>query len=876
MYLTEIIDDLSDEVRRLLKTLPTTPFLELLRAAYTETVKNLELPADKRQALDVEFERVCEVLADVPLAKTAPFFDVPEKKKEGSGGLLSICINPNACKGCNLCVEVCPEGALRTVEQDEKTVESLRRGWEFWQRLPDTPDRFLQIHDLHKGIGVLHTLFLKKKNYRAMVGGDGACMGCGEKTGVHLVVSTITAAMQPHVAKFVQRIDDLIEKLDTKSRLTLAADVDLDKVARYDHAEISLEGKGRQRLSRLMELRKKLVDLSWRYKSGPSGQGRAALGMTNATGCSSVWGSTYPYNPYPFPWVNHLFQDAPSIAIGIFEGHMRKMADAFAAVRKAELELKDTYDPAIHDEFFSLFDWRNFTDEEFLLCPPIVAMGGDGAMYDIGFQNLSRLMASGMPLRVVVLDTQVYSNTGGQACTSGLFGQVSDMAAYGRSQHGKIEERKELALIAMAHRTSFVLQSSQAAPVHLMGGVLRGLASRRPAIFNIYAPCQTEHGIADNASETAARLAVESRAYPFMLYDPDAGSTLAERLDLEGNPVIEEDWPTYELTYQGDEGNEQQMVLPMTIADWAATEKRFAKHFVPAEKADTEVELIPYHEYLEMTQQEQQDKRPFIYTLESDKRLKRLLVSDEIVQLGRERLGLWSQLREMSGDVVGDAVREKVLEDHELEFEQRLVAMREQYEHQIEEMKRNYPLEVARRMAEALLPESRSVEELAATLAAEPVLPLPAPAPGSNGPRVSSETARLPVIVPGPNGPQSGVKTEPPDATKAETKQEVQEEEELGMGPWIDEEFCTACGDCMKINPKLFVFNENRKATIADPSLGTFSDLVRAAELCPSRAIHPGEPLNKKEKNLEKWLERAAPFNESFPRDEVKSEKAIA
>ncbi|MGA1168075.1 MAG: hypothetical protein ACO3T2_06770, partial [Burkholderiaceae bacterium] len=63
---------------------------------------------------------------------------------------------------------------------------------------------------------------------------------------------------------------------------------------------------------------------------------RVSLGISNSTGCSSVWGSTYPYNPYPFPWVNHLFQDAPSIAIGIFEGHMRKMADAFVAVRRAQ------------------------------------------------------------------------------------------------------------------------------------------------------------------------------------------------------------------------------------------------------------------------------------------------------------------------------------------------------------------------------------------------------------------------------------------------------------------------------------------------------------------------------------------------------------
>ncbi len=114
------------------------------------------------------------------------------------------------------------------------------------------------------------------------------------------------------------------------------------------------------------------------------------MGMINATGCTSVWGSTYPFNPYPFPWANHLFQDSPSMAMGVFEGHMAKMADGFTAIRMAELELAGEYRPAEHDEFFTYFDWHQFTDEEWELCPPVVAVGGDGAMYDIGFQNLSR------------------------------------------------------------------------------------------------------------------------------------------------------------------------------------------------------------------------------------------------------------------------------------------------------------------------------------------------------------------------------------------------------------------------------------------------------------------------------------------------------
>ena len=131
------------------------------------------------------------------------------------------------------------------------------------------------------------------------------------------------------------------------------------------------------------------------------------------------------------------------MAMGVFEGHMAKMAAGFAAIRRAELELAGNYHPAEHDEFFTYFDWRQFSDEEWELCPPVVAVGGDGAMYDIGFQNLSRMMMTGMPIKVLVLDTQVYSNTGGQACTSGFLGQVSDMAPFGSAGKGKSEIRKE-------------------------------------------------------------------------------------------------------------------------------------------------------------------------------------------------------------------------------------------------------------------------------------------------------------------------------------------------------------------------------------------------------------------------------------------------
>ncbi|MBI4410323.1 MAG: ferredoxin, partial [Gemmatimonadetes bacterium] len=800
-----------------------------------------------------EFARVYAMLADFPLAKTAPFFDAPEARQAGAGGLLSITVNPEACKGCNLCVEVCPDGALITVKQDEDVVEKLRRNWKLWERLPDTADRYISIASLEEGIGALPSLLLKKANYRSMVGGDGACMGCGEKTVVHLVVAAIEALMRPRVARHVERLNELIAQLDRKARELLAADADLEAAAGAAGGRVvmPLDAAKQKRLDRMTGLIEQLKDLRWRYTEGPSGRGRANLGMTNATGCSSVWGSTYPYNPYPFPWVNHLFQDAPSVAIGIFEAHMRKMAAGFLAIRRAELELADAYDAAVHEAQFTAFDWKQFSEEEFALCPPIIAMGGDGAMLDIGFQNLSRLMASGKPIRVVVLDTQVYSNTGGQACTSGYTGQVSDMAAWGAAQHGKQEMRKELSLVALAHRGVFVHQSSQAMASHLLAGVLKGLQSRRPAIFNLYTPCPVEHGLADDMAQHAARLALESRAFPFLTFDPDAGAGMAECLSLDGNPAVDQDWPTYELHYREEGGEEKTLELPLTIADWAATEARFKKHFktLPPD-ADPDA-LVPFHDYLELPAAEREGKIPFLYVLREG-RLERLRVSVEMVQLGEERRLFWAQLRELAGIRPAASVREAIADQLAEEFEAKAAALRAEYEAKLKELKATLPPLVARRLAEGLLRADRgqTLGDLLSRIESLPPLPPVAErGDGAGAARPAATAGAAPALA------------SAPAAVAVASASTPEAEEALAIEPYIDAALCTTCNECTTLNAKMFAYDAYKQAYIKDARAGTFAQLVTAAERCPVRIIHPGTPLNPKEKDLAKWLKRAEPFN---------------
>jgi len=779
----------------------------LLDQAILEHLAAAEVEEDKKAIMEQEFARFLVALADFDFSVTKPYWNNKEKKNKGSGGLFSITINPYTCKGCMECVDVCEDDALRSTPQDQKAVDKLRADWKLWLELPTTSDAYSRIDDLDEKIGALETLLLDKEAYQSMVCGDGACLGCGEKTIIHLFTGTVSKLMQPRVAQQLARLDDLIGRMEQHIRLRLAEGVDLsDTSALMDVADGAEGDLSLGRLSDTLDpghestlldkewlkwatgVLDRLRDLRWRYVEGPTKNGRAAMGIVNSTGCTSVWGSTYPFNPYPFPWASHLFQDSPSIAMGLFEGHMTKMADGFKAIRMAELELDGKFNPGEHDAWFQQFNWKDFSQDEWELCPPVVSIGGDGAMYDIGFQNLSRALASGVPVKVLVLDTQVYSNTGGQACTSGFISQVADMSPYGKAMKGKEEIRKEMSLIGIAHRTSYVLQGAINNVTHLLEGFIDGLNSRRPALFNIYAVCQPEHGVADDASARQSKMAVESRAYPLMRFDPDAGETIEECLDLEGNPVMEQDWPSYALNYVDEQGEECSMELPMTFADFAATEGRFRKQFRIAPQDTWNDDMVQLDEFLALDKDDREDRFPYIWGVNSKNRLIRILCSSEMVLSCEERLSFWHQLKGIAGEL--DQV------DVDAVVEQAKVDM-------------------ANRLSSTLLSLAASGNATALT----------------DGFTASAG------VTPGGGG----------NGAEAADYEPV----------WIETPECTACDECTEIAPKIFAYNAEKQAEVSNPKGGKYKDIVRAAEKCTAGCLHPGTPWNMAEKDIDKLIKRA-------------------
>ena len=197
--------------------------------------------------------------------------------------------------------------------------------------------------------------------------------------------------------------------------------------------------------------------------------GKENIGLVNSTGCSTVYASTYPYNPYLVPWTNSLFENAPADAMGIR----------------------------------ARWDQMGWQDKQ------LWVIGGDGAMLDIGFQSLSRMLASGMNIKVLVIDTQVYSNTGGQSSTASYMGQNTKFSVHGTKIPGKIERRKELAQICMMHPNTFVAQTSCAMTNHFYKSIIAANEYDDPAVVSVHTTCQPEHGVGDNMAMQQSKLAVD-------------------------------------------------------------------------------------------------------------------------------------------------------------------------------------------------------------------------------------------------------------------------------------------------------------------------------------------------------------------------------
>ena len=239
------------------------------------------------------------------------------------------------------------------------------------------------------------------------------------------------------------------------------------------------------------------------------------------------------------------------------------------------------------------------TDQEILELPKVWVVGGDGGMGDIGYQNMSKVILQNRPnVKAVMLDTQVYSNTGGQNSDSTPMLGGNDMNVFGAATQGKNIEKKTVAETFLAgHGSPFVAQVSIANAPKLYRAILDGIEYRGTSFLQCFTTCQPEHGVADDMALTQAQRVRDSRGAPEFVFNPRLGETYQEALDIKGNPSIDMDW--YETKFKST--NEPYRY---TVAHWCATEARFRNHLKKIKPEDA-AKLIPLENMLvRITQQD--------------------------------------------------------------------------------------------------------------------------------------------------------------------------------------------------------------------------------------------------------------------------------
>ncbi len=641
-------------------------------------------------------EQFFAIMEKVPMAyqKVNAIFSSPERKSPGTGGIFSIFVS-DLCKGCAACVTACGDhNALKMVAETEQVNAEHETGTGFLDLLPDTSQKFLGLYNganpADSKTATLRNMLMVRTNYDALVAGDGACAGCGEKSVLRSIAAVTEAYMRP---VFHAKSDRFVEKAGRLEKTGAAKLAALSKSNPQEyallrqailHLVMGLGGEdvkdtkariaayeaehGTVSDAQLVEaIAAVLLTEAFNHKNlqpvdGRLANGMSVMAMAAHTGCNTVYGSTAPNNPHPYPWMNSLFQDG--VTVGWLMGESFIVDHARRSVlpeRLADILLTRESNALSEEEYYHLTHFTDalMTDQEIVELPKVWVVGGDGGIGDIGYQNTSKVMLQNRPnVKVLMLDTQVYSNTGGQNSDSTPMLGGNDMNVFGSATQGKNTEKKTVAETFLAgHGSPFVAQVSMANAPKLYRAILDGLEYRGTMFLQAFTTCQPEHGVADDMALFQAQRVRDSRGVPEFVFNPRMGETYQEALDIKGNPSIDLDW--YETKSKAT-GETQRY----TVAHWCTTEARFRNHLKKI-KPEAAEKMIPLDNMLvRITQQDvvyrryvQAGHRAFIpdfgvyIKYEEGGKTEYRALSRQLVMFCVERRKAWRMLQSKAGIV---------------------------------------------------------------------------------------------------------------------------------------------------------------------------------------------------------------------------------
>ncbi len=430
---------------------------------------------------------------------------------------------PENCLQCNQCAFVCPHATIRPFALDEKEAKAAPKSAKLTQM---------------KGKGCEGYKF-------TMAVSPLDCMGCGLCVGVC-----------PSKEKALKMVSQ-----ESQADQQAAFDYCVAKVTKKETPFADTTIKGSQFNQPLLEFSGSCAGCAeTSYARLITQLFGERMYISNATGCSSIWGGSAPSTPYTVnrdsgrgpAWANSLFEDNAEHGLGICLGQktirnrLLEKVKKLVAVDYATAEIKEaanawieTFDDGKANEgatkkFVAALEEDVLPDcpceactlgreilaeKDYLSKKSIWIFGGDGWAYDIGFGGLDHVIASGEDVNIMVFDTEVYSNTGGQASKASQVGQVAQFAAA-----GKATKKKDLAQIAMSYGYVYVAQVAMGSDMNqTMKALLEAEAYHGPSIVIGYAPCEM-HGVKGGMTNCQSEMkkAVEAGYWQTFRFNPAA------------------------------------------------------------------------------------------------------------------------------------------------------------------------------------------------------------------------------------------------------------------------------------------------------------------------------------------------------------------
>ena len=408
--------------------------------------------------------------------------------------------NKDNCINCNLCSLVCPHAVIRpfllTEEEKDKASENLKA----------------KLVKTSLGEGYYYTVGISYKD----------CTGCGLCANICPGKKKVKALeMIAKKSLIKEELDDneyLFKEVTEKAPLPLTT----IKGAQFKYPKFEFSGAcaGCGETPYLKLITQLFGD---------------RLVIANATGCSSIYGASSPSTPYSVPWANSLFEDNAEFGMGIkIADEVKKnqlkqiISENLSKVDEEEKEIYLAYLDNINMETATkLLEVIPHTKikplkslKKYITPISLWTVGGDGWAYDIGYNGIDHVLASGENINILVLDTEVYSNTGGQASKSSRIGAVCKFAS-----NGKKTAKKDLARIALTYPNVYVACISLGAnPQNTIKVLNEAEKYNGPSLIIAYAPCIAQgilKGMKNSIMEE--KNATETGYFPIFHYNPETG-----------------------------------------------------------------------------------------------------------------------------------------------------------------------------------------------------------------------------------------------------------------------------------------------------------------------------------------------------------------